>query len=48
MPNKEAKAKKMLKKKLSNWCGRYGRTHQQLERYKNKHGKDSIPSPPRY
>ena len=48
MPNKEAKARKMLKKKLSIWCSRYGRTQKQLKRYKKKHGKDSVPAQPTY
>ena len=48
MPNKEAKSRKMLKKKLSSWCNRYGRTKRQLAKYKKKHGKDSVPSPPTY
>ncbi len=48
MPNKEAKSRKMLKKKVSVWCNRYGRTHKQIEKYKKKHGKDSVPSVPKY
>ena len=38
----------MLKKKVSAWCNRYGRTHKQIEKYKKKHGKDSVPSVPNY
>ena len=38
----------MLKKKVSAWCNRYGRTKKQIAKYKKKHGKDSVPSQPRY
>ena len=48
MPNKKAKDRKHLKKKLREWCNRYGRTKKHLEKYKKKHGKDSIPAPPSY
>ena len=48
MPNKKAKDRKHLKKKLREWCNRYGRTKKQLKRYRKKHGKDSVPAPPRY
>ena len=48
MPNRQAKDRKHLKKKLREWCNRYGRTKKQLERYRKKHGKDSVPAPPRY
>ena len=48
MPNKKAKDKKHLKKKLRAWCNRYGRTFKQIQKYKKKHGKDSVPAPPRY
>ena len=48
MPNKKAKDKKHLKKKLRAWCNRYGRTKKQLAKYKKKHGMDSVPAPPRY
>ena len=33
---------------VSAWCNRYGRTHKQIEKYKKKHGKDSVPSVPNY
>ena len=48
MPNKKAKDRKHLKKKLRAWCNRYGRTKKQLAKYEKKHGKDSVPTPPRY
>ena len=48
MPNKKAKDRKHLKKILSKWLKKYGRTKKQLENYKKKHGKDSVPAPPRY
>ena len=48
MPNRQAKDRKHLKKKLREWCNRYGRTKKQLAKYKKKHGKDSVPAPPRY
>ena len=38
----------MLRKKVSTWCSRYGRTKRQLAKYKKKHGKDSVPAPPTY
>ena len=48
MPNKKAKDKKHLKKKLREWCNRYGRTKKQLAKYRKKHGEDSVPVPPSY
>ena len=48
MPNRKAKDRKMLKKKLNKWLNRYGRTKKQLENYKKKHGADSIPPMPRF
>ena len=48
MPNRQAKDRKHLKKKLNKWLNRYGRTKKQLENYKKKHGKDSIPPMPTY
>ena len=48
MPNRKAKDRKHLKKKLRAWCNRYGRTKKQLEKYKKNHGKDSVAAPPRY
>ena len=48
MPNRQAKDKKHLKKKLREWCNRYGRTKKQLEKYRKKHGEDSVPAPPSY
>ena len=35
MPNSQAKDRKHLKKKLREWCNRYGRTKKQLAKYKN-------------
>ena len=48
MPNRKAKDRKMFKKRLNKWLNRYGRTKKQLENYKKKHGKDSIPPIPSY
>ena len=48
MPNKKAKDKKHLKKKLNKWLNRYGRTKKQRENYKKKHGADSIPLMPTF
>jgi len=48
LPNKKAKNRKHLKKILSKWLNRYGRTKKQLENYKKKHGADSIPSMPTF
>ena len=48
MPNKKAKYKKMLKKQLSKWLNKYGRTKKQIEKYKKRHGEDSIPPMPMY
>ena len=48
MPNKKAKDRKMLKKRINAWCKRYGRTAKQIAKYKKKHGKDSVPAPPVY
>ena len=48
MPSKKAKERKHYKKKIAKWCSTYGRTHQQIENYRKKHGKDSVPSSPSY
>ena len=48
MPNRKAKDRKMLKKKLNKWLKKYGRTKKQLEKYKKKHGADSIPPMPTF
>ena len=48
MPNKKAKDRKHLKKKMREWCNRYGRTKKQRENYKKKHGEDSIPPMPTF
>ena len=48
MPSKKAKERKHYKKKIAKWCKTYGRTHTQIENYRKKHGKDSVPSPPSY
>ena len=48
MPNKKAKDRKYLKKKLREWCKKYGRTQKQIQRYRNKYGQDSVPAPPEY
>ena len=48
MPNKKAKDKKMFKKRLNKWLNRYGRTKKQIEKYKKKHGADSIPPMPTF
>ena len=48
MPNKKAKDKKHLKKKLNKWLNRYGRTKKQRENYKKKHGVDNIPPMPTF
>ena len=48
MPSKKAKERKHYKKKIAKWCKTYGRTHQQIENYRKKHGKDSVPGLPRY
>ena len=48
MPNKKAKDKKHLKKKLNKWLNRYGRTKKQRENYKKKQGADSIPPMPTF
>ena len=48
MPNRKAKDRKMLKKRLNKWLNKYGRTKKQLENYKKKHGADSIPPMPTF
>ena len=48
MPNRKAKDRKHLKKILSKWLNKYGRTKKQIEKYKKKHGADSIPPMPSY
>ena len=48
MPNRKAKDRKHLKKKLREWCKKYGRTQKQIAKYKKKYGKDSVPAPPNY
>jgi hypothetical protein len=48
MPSKKAKDRKMLKKRLREWCKKYGNTSIQIKKYKKKHGKDSVPAPPRH
>ena len=48
MPNKKAKDRKHLKKILNKWLNKYGRTKKQIEKYKKKHGTDSIPPMPTY
>jgi len=48
MPNKKAKERKHLRKKLREWCNRYGRTAKQIAKYRKKHGKDSVPAMPSY
>jgi len=48
MPSRKAKERKMLKKRLREWCKKYGRTATQIQKYRKKHGKDSIPSSPRH
>ena len=47
MPNSQAKDRKHLKKILNKWLNKYGRTKKQIEKYKKKHGADSIPPMPR-
>ena len=48
VPSKKAKNRKHFKSKLAKWCSTYGRTHQQIENYRKKHGKDSVPAQPTY
>ena len=48
MPNKKAKDRKHIKKRIAKWCSTYGRTRTQIENYRKKHGKTSVPSPPSY
>ena len=47
MPSRKAKDKKMFKKRLNKWLDKYGRTKKQIENYKKKHGKDSVPPMPK-
>ena len=48
MPNRKAKDRKMWKKRLNKWLNKYGRTKKQIEKYKKKHGADSIPPMPTF
>ena len=48
MPNRKAKDRKHLKKILSKWLNKYGRTKKQIANYRRRHGEDSVPTPPRY
>jgi hypothetical protein len=45
--SRKAKDKKMFKKRLNKWLDKYGRTKKQIENYKKKHGKDSVPPMPK-
>ena len=47
MASRKAKDKKMFKKRLNKWLDKYGRTKKQIENYKKKHGKDSVPPMPK-
>ncbi len=47
MPSRKAKDKKMFKKRLNKWLDKYGRTKKQIENYKKKHGRDSVPPIPK-
>ena len=37
----------MWKKRLNKWLDKYGRTKKQIENYKKKHGRDSVPPIPK-
>ena len=47
MASRKAKDKKMFKKRLNKWLDKYGRTKKQIENYKKKHGRDSVPPIPK-
>tara|TARA_Y100001963_G_scaffold152145_1_gene236377 strand:+ start:695 stop:841 length:147 start_codon:yes stop_codon:yes gene_type:complete len=47
VPSRKAKDKKMFKKRLNKWLDKYGRTKKQIENYKKKHGRDSVPPIPK-
>ena len=48
MPNKAAKHRKQVRRKINEWCNRYGRTAKQIARWKKTHPSQSIEPPKRY
>ena len=48
VPNKEAKHRKQVRRKMNEWLNRYGRTTKQIARWKKNHPSQSIEPPKRY
>ena len=48
VPNKDAKHRKQVRRKINEWLNRYGRTAKQIDRWKRNHPSQSIEPPKRY
>ena len=48
MPNKEAKHRKQVRRSINELLSRYGRTANQIARWKRNHPSQSIEPPKRY